>query len=90
MSAFHRGLPTLKRGARSAAIFFAADQLLRLGVPALGALVFLVVLMLGVVCWVVASPERTERLSRLLLASRGDARSLSRPDRSIRRTKDRP
>jgi hypothetical protein len=46
----------------------------RMGLPALGALVGLAVLAVGVVCWVIASSERTDRVSRLLLAGRGDAK----------------
>jgi phage-related minor tail protein len=48
----------------------------RMGLPALGALVGLAVLSAGVVCWVIASSERTERVSRLLLAGRGNAKCL--------------
>jgi hypothetical protein len=43
-----------------------------LGLPAFGALVFLAVLAAGVACWVIGSGDRTERVSRVLLAWRGD------------------
>ncbi len=43
-----------------------------LGLPALGALVFLAVLVLVAACWVIGSGDRTERVSRILLAGRGD------------------
>ena len=45
----------------------------RLGLPALDGLVFPAMLVLGVVCWVIGSGTRTERVSRLLLAWRGTA-----------------
>jgi hypothetical protein len=48
----------------------------RMGLPALEALVGLAVLVVGVFCWVITSPERTEQVSRLLLAGRGDAKCL--------------
>jgi hypothetical protein len=41
-----------------------------LGLPALGGLIFLAVLMLGTACWVIGSEDRTARLSRILLAWR--------------------
>ena len=43
----------------------------RLGLPALGVLVFLAVLVTWVACWVFRSDARTERVSRVLLAWRG-------------------
>ncbi|MFY9932486.1 MAG: hypothetical protein WAK82_31255, partial [Streptosporangiaceae bacterium] len=48
-----------------------------LGLPALAVLVFLAVLVTGVACWVIGSTDRTERVSRMLLAWRGDARCLA-------------
>ncbi len=44
----------------------------RLGLPALGVLVFLAVLVAWVACWVFRSDARTERVSRVLLAWRGN------------------
>ena len=44
----------------------------RLGLPALGALVFLAVLTAGVTCWLLGSDARTARVSRVLLAWRGN------------------
>lgn len=38
-----------------------------LSLPALGALVFLGVLVVGVVCWVVVSQDRTERANATFL-----------------------
>jgi hypothetical protein len=43
----------------------------RLGLPALGALVFLAVLVLLAACWVIGSQARTDRVSQILLARRG-------------------
>ena len=43
-----------------------------LGLPALGALVFLVVLAAGIRCWVASSDVLAERVSRALLAWRGN------------------
>jgi hypothetical protein len=45
----------------------------RLGLPALGAFVFLAVLMIGTAWWIFRSDARTERVSRVLLAWRGNA-----------------
>lgn len=50
----------------------------RLGLPALGGLVFLAVLTAWIGCWVVRSDDRTDRVSRMLLAWRGDAGCLAR------------
>ena len=44
-----------------------------LGLPALGSLA---VLVLGAACWVLGSEDRTARLSRVLLAWRGNTRCL--------------
>jgi hypothetical protein len=44
-----------------------------LGLPALGVLVFVATLAVGVSCWVVRSDARTDRVSRVLLAWRGNA-----------------
>jgi hypothetical protein len=46
--------------------------LARLGLPAIGALVFLTVLAAGVACWVLGSDDRAARVSRVLLAWRGN------------------
>jgi hypothetical protein len=49
----------------------------RLGLPALAALVFLAVLVTGVACWVFGSDARADRVSRVLLAWRGNASCLT-------------
>ena len=46
------------------------------GTPALAALVFLAVLMLGVICWIIGSDDRSGRVNRILLARQGNAKSL--------------
>ena len=51
-----------------------------LGLPALAALIFLAVLVLGVACWVIGSEDRTEHVSQMLLAWRGNANCLARND----------
>ena len=51
--------------------------LARLGLPALGALVFLAVLVAGVTCWLLGSDARAARVARVLLAWKGSSASLS-------------
>jgi hypothetical protein len=53
-----------------------AAALARLGVPALAAAVFLAVLALGAACWVIASGARSDRVTRMIYARHGNARSL--------------
>jgi hypothetical protein len=45
--------------------------------PALGALVFLAIAVLAVICWVIASGDRTDRVSQMMLARRGEASFLA-------------
>jgi hypothetical protein len=63
----------LRRAGRPAAGALPAALLPGLGLPALGALVFLAVAVLAVTCWVIASRERTDRVSQMMLARRGQA-----------------
>ncbi|HET9970331.1 MAG TPA: hypothetical protein VFQ68_19010 [Streptosporangiaceae bacterium] len=50
-----------------------------LGMPESGVLILvLAVMMLGAACWVIRSDARTDRVSRMLLAWRGNADSLGR------------
>ena len=49
----------------------------RLGLPALGGLVLLAVIVLGAACWVICSDARTDRVSRVLLAWRGNVGCLA-------------
>jgi len=70
--------PTMLRRACSiAAGIVPAAIVAGLGMPALGALVFLAVLAIAAICWVIGNEDRTERASRLLLARRGDASCLA-------------
>jgi hypothetical protein len=51
-------------------------QLSRIGTPTLATVVVLAVLGLGVICWIINSPDRCDRVSRILLARHGDASCL--------------
>ncbi len=55
---------------------FVLALLVRIGMPALAALVFVAVLVLGMIYWIIASPDRSDRVARILLARQGDARCL--------------
>jgi hypothetical protein len=64
-----------------------AALLLRLDMPALAAVLFLAVLVLGVVCWIIGSQERSDRVARMMLARQGNARCLRpSPGAAMRRT----
>jgi hypothetical protein len=63
-----------------------AGALARLGMPALGALVLLAVLVLAFVCWVIGSQDRTNRVSQILLARRGTPAAEPVPAVSLART----
>jgi hypothetical protein len=67
----------LKHAGKVASGMLSAALVAGLGIPALGALVFLAVLVLAVTCWVISSGDRTNRVSQILLARRGDASSLT-------------
>ncbi len=69
----------LKHAGRAAAGMVPATILVRLGVPALAALVFLAVLVLGVTCWIISSGDRSDRVTRMIFARQGDVRCLE-PD----------
>jgi hypothetical protein len=66
----------LSRVGRMTAGILPAALVARLGLPALAAAVFLAVLALGAACWVIASGDRSDRVTRMIYARRGDARSL--------------
>jgi hypothetical protein len=68
---------SLTYAGRSAAVMVPAALLTGFGLPALAALVFLAVLVLGVVCWIIGNPDRSDRVNRMMLARRGDARCLA-------------
>lgn len=67
-----------KRAGKVAVGVMSASLVAGLGLPALGVLVFLAVLAAGVACWVFRSDARTDRVSRVLLAWRGDVGCLAR------------
>jgi hypothetical protein len=69
-------ISTLRRAGRVAAGMLPVAMLARLGVPALAAVVFLAILALGAACWVIASCDRSDRVTRMIYARHGDARSL--------------
>ncbi len=68
----------LRRAGRVAAGVVPAAMAARLGLPALGTLVLLAVLGVWAACWVFRSDARAERVSRVLLAWRGNADCLTR------------
>lgn len=53
-----------------------AAVLAQLGMPALAALVFLAVLVLGVICWITSNQDRSDRVTRMMLARRDDTKCL--------------
>ena len=67
----------LRQAGKVAAGIAPTALMARLGLPALGALVFLAVLAAGVTCWLLGSDARAARVSRVLLAWRGDAGCLA-------------
>lgn len=67
----------VKQAGHAAAGVCSAAAVAGLGMPALGAVVFLAVLVIAVACWVINCPDRTDRVSRLLLARRGDSTCLA-------------
>jgi hypothetical protein len=71
-------MAAIRRVGKVAAGAVSATLIARLGLPALGALVFLAVLVLGTACWVIGSKDRTDRVSRVLLAWRGNIGCLTR------------
>jgi hypothetical protein len=68
-----RAAGTLRRAGQMMAGAIPAALMARLGMPALGAVVFLAVVVLAVTCWVIASGDRTDRVSQMMLARRGQA-----------------
>ena len=66
----------LKHAGRALAGMVPAAVLVRIGMTALATLVFLAVLVLGVICWIIDSDDRTGRVNRILLARQGNAKCL--------------
>jgi hypothetical protein len=72
----------LKHGASAVASVSVVAVLAGLGFPAVAAAAGLVVLVLGVVCWVLSSNERSDRFARISLGIRGNAGCLYAADGS--------
>jgi hypothetical protein len=72
-------MTTLRHAGKAVAVMVPVSQLARLGLPALIVLGSLVILVLAVSCWIIASDDRSSRMAWLMLAARG------RPDIPARR-----
>jgi hypothetical protein len=70
-------ITALKRAGRAVAGALPVVLLVRLGLPALAALVLLGVLVLGVACWIINSGDRSDRVARMMLARQGNASCLT-------------
>jgi hypothetical protein len=62
----------LRHAGKVAAGAVPAVALARLGLPALGAVIFLAVLAAGVTCWLLGSDARANRVAQVLLAWRSN------------------
>jgi hypothetical protein len=71
-------MSSLERVDRVVAGMLPIAVMARLGVPTLAVAAFLVVLSLGVACWVISSSERSDRVARMIYARRGDIRYLDK------------
>lgn len=67
----------LKYASRAAAGLLPAVLLVRVSMPVLVALVLIAVFMLGVICWVISSGDRADRVTRMILAGKGNAGCLT-------------
>jgi hypothetical protein len=67
----------LKHVGRAMAGVLPAALFVRLGLPVIVALVFLAVLVLGATCWVINNGDRSDRVTRMILARHGDTRCLA-------------
>jgi hypothetical protein len=68
----------LKCVAKAGAGVVPAGLVAGLGLPALGALVFLAAAVLGLICWVIGNQDRSDRVTQMILARTGDASCLAR------------
>jgi hypothetical protein len=66
----------LKHSGRTAAGIPAAALIVRLGMSAIVVVASLTVFAVIVICWIISSDERSDRVNRMMLARRGDARCL--------------
>lgn len=66
----------VKYAGRAAAGALPAALVAEVGMPALGAVVFLAILVVRVICWIIGSGDCSERVTRMILARTGapDAR----------------
>jgi hypothetical protein len=64
----------LKYAGRAAAGALPAALVAEVGMPALGAVVFLAILVVRVICWIIGSGDRSERVTRMILARTGAPR----------------
>jgi hypothetical protein len=71
-------IAVLRRAGKIAAGAVPTVLVARLGLPALTGLILLAVIVLGAVCWVIRSDARTDRVSRMLLAWRGNVGCIAR------------
>jgi hypothetical protein len=71
-------MTALSRAGNAAAKVVSVILVARLGPASLGVLAFLAVMLASVACWVVYNEDRTDRVSRVLLAWRGNARCLTK------------
>jgi hypothetical protein len=85
-------MSALRRAGRVAVGLLPTAVLARLGMPALATVVFLAVLALGAACWVIASDDRSDRVTRMIYARNGDARYLvpGSPAAPVRASRRRP
>jgi hypothetical protein len=69
----------MRHAVRAAGAASIVAALAGLGLPAVAAAAGLALLLLAAACWVVASRDRSDRLVRIILGLRGDARCLHSP-----------
>jgi HAMP domain-containing protein len=64
-------MTALRQAGRWVATMVPVSQLARLGLPALIMLCFLALVVLAIWCWIIDNDDRSNRLTRLILAARG-------------------
>jgi hypothetical protein len=65
-----------KHTGQVAAAIVPATLLTQLGMPMLAALIFLAVLVIAAICWTINSKDRSDNVSRIIFARKGDPRCL--------------
>lgn len=68
---------TLGHAAQTGAGVLSAAMLARVGVPALVMLTGFAVFALVLICWILSSADRSERVARIMRAWRGNSRCLA-------------